>query len=627
MESGRIYNKILTSTNGTNLTNSATQSYKMVDIPTQVVATNANLEYNGEDDSQKVMAGAGSIASAGGAEGAPLRWGHVMPSGSRLEVNDSGGEERIDIVHHTGAGITVEPDGSAFIVGQSSRGLGISAPFGDVFITSAGDFIIDGSASISIRTTGDLSIDVGGTFSVKCNDYKLITKSSNVIVDGSASTNVTYDNSVVIGGLNRLTVAGDMREQVSKNRIQDVGTDSTVRIGGKSSVNIIKDSTVAVKGNLSTSVSGDNSSATTGKQSISSEGEMQVHSAAALKQKGDGIHILSGADAFIEASGTSNIKAGGAVKLTGSAINASPAVDLALWSNEAVQAGQASSLGGSLGSKPSEQTAGSAQAAEAGTVAEASDAQVMESKDIIDTLTSARKFPDYPENGVLQSANATGMGTISYDQTPGAQGVFDEYSGGNSGNMNPASEMGTYDTLPADPVNRDADITAIDPNIQAPSQHELSAKISKHFTLGQLLRSKDSNAIPSEIYEAVVKNIIILANNVLDPIKEQFPDMQVNSVYRPGRNHKTGRAVDIVVASRSITRHAEIARFARDKLPVDQVFIEKNNTRKTHVHLRVSATGSKGNPLVLSCGDQQCLSTTPGIDVAWLGRKGAKSGW
>lgn len=300
-------------------------------------------------------------------------------------------------------------------------------------------------------------------------------------------------------------------------------------------------------------------------------------------------------------------------------MNASPYVDLAKWADETEQAARATVLSGSVGAKPTPQGADSASSA---SVNSPKDAQVMESEDIVDTLTSARKYPDYPGNGVRESANATGYGTISYDETPGAEDVMNEYSGGNQGNVNPSQEQDSYDNLPESPTNRDPNITATDPGKSVPSPYDLGAKISKYFTLGQLIKAKHSHPIPPSSYDSVVKNHILLANNVLDPIKEAFPDLVITSAYRSNSsNHRTGRAIDIVVESRSMTKHAEIARFARDKLPVDQVFIEKNTSGRTHVHLRVSPSGSKGNPSVLTCGDPKCQTRVAGINVAWLGRR------
>ena len=63
MESGRLYSKQQTSTHGTNVTNSAAHAYKHVEVPTHLATTSNNLEYSGEDDSQKVLTGAGGYLS------------------------------------------------------------------------------------------------------------------------------------------------------------------------------------------------------------------------------------------------------------------------------------------------------------------------------------------------------------------------------------------------------------------------------------------------------------------------------------------------------------------------------------------------------------------------------------
>lgn len=604
MQSGRLYNKLITATNGTNLTNSSTQAYKHVEIDNIPTTTSSNLQYGGEDDSQKVLSGAGGDGGAGSPEKAPQRWGYVAPSGSRFEVNDTAGAERIDIVHKSGAGVVIDPDGAIYVVSKSSRGAGLSAPFGDVFITAAGDIVIKGHGSITIQTEGDLNLDVGGALNATCDSYNLITKNYNTTVDGAATTNVTNDNSTIVGGIDRRTIAGDQREQTSGQRITDVGGNMTTRIGGDNAFDVGGKFTESTGGNKSTSVGGDHSIGVSGTSNISSSGDSTIY---------------SGGTSFYTSGGTANVKAGGPVKLTGSAVNASPAVDLALWSDETEQAAKATILGGLVGAKPPQQAAASGSAA---SVEGPKDAQVMEANDIVDTLTSARKYPEYPGNGVLESANGTGYSMIEYDQTPQAEDVFNEYSGGNQGNINPSQSMDSFDMLPDTPVNRDPNITAQQSDTPIPSRGNTGAKISKYFTLGQLINAKHSHKIPPTSYDSVVQNHILAATNVLDPIKEKFPDLIITSAYRGNSsNHRSGKAIDMVVESRSMTKHAEIARFARDNLPVDQVFIEKNTSGRTHVHIRVSSAGSKATPTVLTCGDPRCRSKVPGIQVDWLARR------
>lgn len=659
----RSDSKELTETYGTNLSNSGSTNLKRVDISRDITTTSGSIDYQGEDQSQKVIGGAGVSTGGGGGEVNPPNWGWTAPSGSRIQVFDGGGNERIDIVHHSGAGMTIEPDGGVFVSTKSSRGAGIGAPMGDVYITAGGDVVIKGSAQISVSTSGDLTLDVGGTLNIKCSDFKLVTNSYNESIDGSRVSSITNDNSAVIGGHDRKTVAGDSREQVSHNKIYDIGDNSTTRVGGNQSLDIIGNSTSAIKGNQTASVAGNNSIAINGSNKISSKGDCDLFTGGAMKQKASGnfnvkggsntniqsgsnlnlrggsntniqgssdVNVKGGSNTNIQSGGSTNVKAGGSIKLDGSAVNAIPGVDKAGWADRADRANTSADKGPEAGSPPdspsganSAASAGSADDASQGSVADAKDAQVMESNDIIDSMTSARKYPQYPGNGARESSNATALGMISGDEVQGADGVYKEYSGGNQGNANPSQLQQSYATLPDQPINRDQNITAADTSsIPTPSRHDLGTKISKYFTVGQLVNGTTTKFTPPpNQWEEKIKCGISLANNVLDPIKEKFPDIMITSWWRTSSsNHITGRAVDIVVESRSAVKHAEIARYARDNLPCDQVFIEKNDYGHTHVHLRVSESGHKGNPMVLTCGDAKCRTKTSGIDVAWLAR-------
>lgn len=649
---GRLYNKQLTAVNGTNLTGSSSQSFPHIEIPTIPSATSNNKQYQGEDDSQKVLSGAGGDSTGASPTTTSQRWGYVAPTGSRVEVNDTPGGERIDIVHRSGAGIAMESDGSIYIISKSSRGAGIAAPLGDIMITAGGDIVIKGAASLSIETAGDLNLDVGGTFTTVCENYNLNTKNYAAIIDGSSHTSITNDQNEIVGGIDRKTVAGDQREQITGQRILDVGNNNTERVGGDYKLDVQRTSTHSIKGDhklqtqsktfiLSSSDTNIDTGAdlnvkTTGDSNINATGQI-------LTKSGGNTHLSSQSDIAVTGDGNSLLGSKGGTIVTGPTTEVRSEGNLGLYaSGSATLMGSSTEIHGStiankcgtFLSKPitgdpggpssaSVSPIGSAPAPDSPDAPSAAkDAEVMEANDIVDTLTSARKYPEYPGNGVRESANATGLGMISGDETPQAEDVFNEYSGGNQGNMNPSQQMDTYDTLSEDPVNRDSNITAVDVD-GVPSYGNLSAKISKYYTLGMIVNGTTTRHKPGPSnWQQIVKQGVILANNVLDPIKEKFPDVLVTSWYRTNSgNHKTGRAIDLVVESRSMTKHAEIARFARDTLPVDQVFIEKNTSGRTHIHLRVATPGSKTSPSVLTCGDPQCRSKVPGIQVGWLARR------
>lgn len=657
MESGRRSNKEITSNTGEGLSPSAATSLRVVEPMRVAMATPGSLQYAGEDDGVKVFTGPGDGDYASGStEPNPQRWGHTSPSGSRIELNDTQGSERITVVHHSGAGISIEPDGSIFLTSSSKRGSGIASPFGDVFVSAGGDIAINGGASISVDTPGDLNLNVGGTLNIKCASYNLLTNVEEVVVDGHASRNVTKDQSTIIGGINRHTVAGDSREQVVGNKIVDIAKNLTSRVDG----NELRQ----ISGTRKVQVKGDHELTSKAKTNVYSDADLSIHTQGVLNTRSSGnTNLESKAQLNCESTGATSIKSQGAMTLHGVASwNGGSPSNSTLSGDNVTVAGtsgidiqttgigkfwtQTLDLSGTeafikattlfspvpTGVLPPESPSADAitvsvNVASPNEAPDPAEADTPDVNDVIDNLTSARKYPEYPGNGVHESANATNLGRISDDQMEQADDVYNDYSGQNQGNINGSYPGNVVDTLPESPVNRDPNIEVVDPNISTPSQHELSAKISKYYSLGQLINGVATKyRPPTNKWEQVVSNGVKLASNVLDPIKDKFPDIIITSWYRPAKagstNHVTGRAVDIVVQSRSLAKHAEIARFARDNLPVDQVFLEKNTSGRTHVHLRLSE--GKGTPKVITCGDARCKSKTPGIDVNFLMRRGVR---
>lgn len=621
METGRAYNKGILSNTGQGLTNSGESVRKIVEPINFSTSTSVSQAYAGNDEGQKVLTGSGEGDYVGASENFPHRWGHTAPSGSRVEIDDTGGAERISIVHKSGAAMVVDPDGSVYITSASKRGGGIGAPFGDYFISAGGDIVIKGGGSISVDTPGDLNLNVGGTLNITAGAYNLHTKTMDETIDGTAARSVTNDQGVVIGGILRTVVAGDRRDQTSGNTITDVAGKNTVRIDGEQTVDVGGKASLTADGGIHNQTLADHIQTANGKTQVNTGGDMEIKTAGENKfgSQGDA-HFVSDGSTTVSGQSDTTIFSGAAVKLTGSQVNASPMVDRADWS---AQSDKATILAAAVEPPESSGSGSSASGPSGGT--NATEAKTMEANDIVDELTSTRQFPEYPGNGVHESASKTSLGMISGDETPQAEDVYSKYSSGNQGSIDAAYPGETVDTLPDTPVNRDANIAAVDSDIGVPSRNQLNAKISKHFTLGMLIKANSSHFIPQNLWEIVVKNHILVAVNVLDPLKEKFPDLVVTSAYRNNSaNHKTGRAIDCRVESRSMSKNAEMARYARDNLPVDQVLLEKNDTGYSHLHVRVSPTGSKSNPVVFTCGDKKCNSKTPGIDVAFLMRKGTK---
>jgi len=609
---GREYNKSITASAGTGLTESgASTKIDVAPIKSQQPVVR-NPAYRGEIESGHTLMGVGDGVSEANQGTLSEKWGYTTHTGTSIEVTD----QSVAITHHSGAAVKIDPDGAIYITSSSRKGIGISAPYGDAFLAASGEIAING-ASLSCSVSGDYNLSVGGTYNIRCAGYKLNTNVVDETIDGSASRTVTNDSAIIIGGINRLVVAGDQRVQVSGSDIIDVAGNKTDRVKGNSLINSKGTYTVAATGNLKVSSKGTSDFISDGNLSISSKsaikqvsaGATKISAAGTLDVKGSGAtKISSDAAISVEGSGTARL-VGSTATVGGSTVNLATAT-----LNAPTPTGSGGSTSPSVTATDSPSNS-----------ADVADAQTVDANDIVDELTSVRKYPQYPNNAKHESADAGGASVISHDSSGSdAEAAFNEYSSKNTGNIDPVSSE-SYGTIPeVSSGQRRDDISGIEPDISVPSPQSTSAKISRYFTLGQLTNASASHRIPPSIYEQVVKNHIYLAYNVLDPLKQQFPDLIITSAWRENsKNHITGLAIDIVSPSRSMEKHAEMARWARDNLPVDQVFLEKNTSGRSHVHLR--ATKSQGvNPKTMTCADSKCIINTDGIDVGYLIKNGTR---
>jgi hypothetical protein len=600
-------------------------------LRSQVSTGSRNPHYEEESESATSLMGPGDGVPQVGGSILSQKYGWVGASGTSIVMDDTPGNETVEITHHSGATVRIDPDGSVFLVSSSSKGIGVSAPYGDAYMSAAGDIVLKGS-SLSFDTTGDATFSVGGTFNLVCDAYKLTTNVMDETIDGSASRSVTNDDSEVIGGIQRSTVAGDRMQQTTGKNLTHVGGDNSTNVNGKETIDVMGDRDIAVGGDAQYSAVGTQKIVSEGDAFLSSSGNSKVLAGAdAVVAGATEARVLGGSS--VKVSAPTAIMSGDATKVTATGtINVTGGLSAKVSAPDASVHGNAITLGtGNLiAPEPSGSPSASIGAAETvdgpddtEATCESSEAQIVPANDIVDSLTSTRKYPQFPGNGYRMSADAGSIYTVSHDSSPGAEEVYSSYSSQNYGNANPAS-MESYGSVPEiDNGSRREGITGTEPGISVPGKHNNSSKISRFFTLGALVNAKHSHRIPPSVYENVVKNHIYAAYNVLDPIKERFPNIIITSAYRGNSsNHRTGLAIDLVVESRSLDQHAEIARFVRDNLPVDQVFLERNTSGRTHVHIRASRSGA--TPTVLTCGDPRCRSRTSGISIEYLRKKGVR---
>jgi len=592
-----------------------------------------NPHYEGETDSGHTLTGVGDGITNINSGDAQQSWGHTTNSGSSISISDSAGNESVSIQHHSGAAINIDPDGAIFITSTARKGIGISSPFGDAFMDASGEIVLKGS-SMSMETSGDCNFNVGGTFNLKSSGYKLTTKIMDENIDGSVSRSVTNDYSEIVGGIKRTTIAGDQRTQVTGNDITDVGVDKTERVTGNSventkgnkSIITTGDSLITSQGTLTTAAQGTATHSSKGDMKVVSDSDNTISAGADLNTASGGatkvsaassLSIVGSSSAKMSSDGPVSMEGVGSAKVVGSlAIIGGTTVSLA---TPTVLGPVPSGSGGSTSASVDSITTDEDYVV----TEDADEAEVMEANNIVDDLTSVRKYPEFPSNAKLQSADAGSVYTVAHDSSPSSDEAFNEYSSKNYGSTSPVSQE-KYQTIPdISDGERKTNIKGVNPDISIPDKNSTSTKISRYFTLGNLVNANSSEPIPSELFESVVANFILVAYNVLDPIKEKFPDMEVTSAWRNSRpNHITGLAIDFVTGSRNAAIHAEMANFAKNNLPVDQVYLERNKSKRTHVHVRYSPNG--GSPRTLTCADPKCHNNTPGIDLEYLYKRGVK---
>jgi hypothetical protein len=131
-----------------------------------------------------------------------------------------------------------------------------------------------------------------------------------------------------------------------------------------------------------------------------------------------------------------------------------------------------------------------------------------------------------------------------------------------------------------------------------------SLKLSKYYTLGDVSTraSASKTAVRAQnglSTQQIVGNLKHLAVNVLDPIKEQYPDVIITSGFRAGASgsdHNVGQAVDLQFTGRSYSDYYEVAKWIKDNTPFKQVLLEYA-TRPTGtiawIHVAAAPNGGK----------------------------------
>ena len=130
----------------------------------------------------------------------PFNQSNTTPSGHSFEIDDTPGNSRILIKHHTGAGVELKQDGSVVVASRSHQVQVVGADH-ELVVSGAGNLTYNGDLNLTVN--GDYNVDVGGTYNLRVGEN--FTQS----VHGSHLTEVGDVHSTLVRGNKDVKVWGD----------------------------------------------------------------------------------------------------------------------------------------------------------------------------------------------------------------------------------------------------------------------------------------------------------------------------------------------------------------------------------------------------------------------------------
>jgi zinc D-Ala-D-Ala carboxypeptidase len=178
------------------------------------------------------------------------------------------------------------------------------------------------------------------------------------------------------------------------------------------------------------------------------------------------------------------------------------------------------------------------------------------------------EFKTDPELGVSTSATFSGEGTVTTESQlliPEKEPVEFE---GESRDRGAATVCGSYKTNPID------------------YNQPLSANYTiKSLTIGTVF--PHNIVAQNGLTEAdIICNLKAVAENILEPLRRQFPGVRVNSGFRKGAGssqHNKGQAVDVQWPGIKPGEYTARATWIRANLPFDQLIFEHGNSIWLHI--------------------------------------------
>ena len=494
--------------------------------------------------------------------GAQYPFNHVREteSGHIQEFDDTPGRERIHEYHRAGTFYEIHPDGTKVtkVVGEDYE---IVHKDKSLRVRGNVKIFVDGDASLYVRGDMDAQVDENLKFNVGKNiDFHAgqnIRMFANQSIEATAQTTAN------------ITSVGNMHLQTSANMKLNVGGDYSSNI----------------KGNVSLVADGTGSHTYTGTYTLGSTGAMQIDTAATLKVGSGGAMDLDGSTVDINSNGRS-------------AVTIEPATDLVFLDTGTLDTGiKAWSI-----EEGEYDTDGFAPTTDAPKQAEllepqpfvplsdddefhANDDEPLSEDDVRAAVTNGQIRPssmsDYSFNaleGTYTLQNAT-RGVIAQPRIPEDDGG-DHMTSDNPYISEPEAGNTSVSPNPTDPSNYNPDgtfIGGINYRLQLSPNFQLKDVSSAAVvTKNRIVHLQHGNT-----EQQIIDNLSVLANNVLEPIKAQYPSMFVTSAFRRGNGtsqHERGQAADMQFSGVAKSDYIDIANWIRENVPHDQLILEFKNT-------------------------------------------------
>lgn len=595
-------------------------------------------------DATEVYTGPGTGTAQGVGSSEDVK-GWVTDTGNRVTISGTPGSESIELIHHSGAQIIIDVDGSIFLMPTGKKGFGLHANKGDGVVSAQGRLILKGHSDITIETEGSMNFNVGQNMFMHVGGDMVVDVggSYSESIDGAKTMEVVKDISLTTGAAMRETVAGDKRTQVVGDIRYDAGkniesrADKDINLYSQKSVHINskQNSTYEVNAGKLTMLSSDDFVVGTNSgMYISSKDAVAIEAAAGMALRATGSLILSSkATAYLDAVTKLDIRSAAIdLSATGQFRTLSGSTKLNSTSTFTLDSTGAVDLRGSTidlnKGSPSAATTNAVEtdnlralpAFEAPEAPEFPDANT-----IIDNMTSERESPNFPKNANKMSAHEMSIYQNEGDTPdPKAKARSDQnasagslYSKGDDAGTIPDSSL-TYDgsgnTLKA----------VASPYLSAmpTSVYNSSEKLSRSVTVGGFpglgtLPKTQMGYSQKEILE----NVMHLAYNIMDPLLEKFGSTIHFShgirLGQGGSRHYIGKAVDCGSASRSHAETAMIAKWIVENLPYDRVFLEANHQGTIHCHVEAAPAGTSGAKTVWTCAEPSCHSKQDGLVLSY----------